>query len=50
MVEGAGRFVLALEMLRGTERVRGIALDLLDSPEPRARQVGDEVLREIERA
>ncbi len=27
-----------------------IALDLLDSPEPRARQVGDEVLREIERA
>ncbi len=26
-----------------------IALDLLDSPEPRARQVGDEVLREIER-
>jgi excisionase family DNA binding protein len=27
-----------------------IALDLLDSPEPRARQVGDEVLRGIERA
>jgi hypothetical protein len=27
-----------------------IALDLLDSREPRARQVGDEVLRGIERA